>query len=206
MYFPDYYGIEIKCTSRYSKYPLYLFTVAFDGPSFPEINRIVEKYGWYDKDYVDKKVFFANLYYNEKVLVNNKYYFRLRFNEKEDKLFLCSYNLQNKLIEKESFIYKKSIYNHLCIKLNKLAIIHASIINKDSKKYFRYYKIDIYKLISFDKFIELFKNDDIEVSLIARVNKSGLDVGRYRNKNLVFSIKKKKIEKLFDKIYSYSFF
>ena len=39
LYFPDYYGIEIKCTTHYSKYPLYLFTIAFDGPTFPEIDR-----------------------------------------------------------------------------------------------------------------------------------------------------------------------
>ena len=25
LYFPDYEGIEIKCVSRFSKYPLYLF-------------------------------------------------------------------------------------------------------------------------------------------------------------------------------------
>ena len=54
MYFPDYLGIEIKCTSRYSRYPLFLFTSAFDGPTFPEINRIIEKYGYFDKDFTDK--------------------------------------------------------------------------------------------------------------------------------------------------------
>ena len=32
--FPDYYGTEIKCTGRYSKYPISLFTVAFDGLTF----------------------------------------------------------------------------------------------------------------------------------------------------------------------------
>ena len=61
MYFPDYYGTEIKCTSRYSHYPLFLFTVAFDGPTFPEINRIVEKYGYYDTQYSDKKVIYEEL-------------------------------------------------------------------------------------------------------------------------------------------------
>lgn len=66
MYFPDYHGIEIKCTSRYSRYPLYLFTIAFDGPTFPEINRIVEKYGWPDKDYSDRKVLFVKLSFKEK--------------------------------------------------------------------------------------------------------------------------------------------
>ena len=204
MYFPDYNGIEIKCTSKFSKYPLYLFTIAFDGPNFPEINRIIEKYGWHDKDYKDKKVFFANLHCNEKVLINNKHFFRLKFNNKKDKLFLCVYDLNNNLIEKESFVYTDSIFNHLCLKLNILALIHASTIIKNNGKYFKYNSIDIYKLISFEKFIELFEKDFINVSLIARINKSGSDAGRYRNKNLVFSINKNKIEKLFNKVYSYT--
>lgn len=63
LYFPDYYGVEIKCTNRYSRYPLFLFTIAFDGPTFPEINRIVEKYGYPDKDFIDKKVLFEKLHF-----------------------------------------------------------------------------------------------------------------------------------------------
>ena len=73
----------------------------------------------------------------------------------------------------------------------------------DNIKYFRYYKIDVYEFKGYENFIELLKNDDIEVSLISRIGKSGNDTGRYRNKNLVFSIKKDKLEKLFNKIYSY---
>ena len=69
LYFPDYYGTEIKCVSRYSRYPLFLFTVAFDGPSFPEINRIVEKYGYPDKTYPDKKVLFEKVSCNKKTFV-----------------------------------------------------------------------------------------------------------------------------------------
>ena len=61
MYFPDYNGIEIKCSGRYSRYPITLFTVAFDGPSFPEINRILDTYGYSDKDFNDKKVIFVKL-------------------------------------------------------------------------------------------------------------------------------------------------
>ena len=204
MYFPDYYGIEIKCTSRFSKYPLYLFTVAFDGPTFPEIDRIVSKYGWYDKDFSDKKVLFAKLNYKEKNIVNYKYKFKLEFDEEKEKLYLCVYDLNDCLIEKESFVYTYSIYNHFNLKLSKLAIIHASTKKKDNEKYFRYYKIDVYKVISFEKFIELLEKDIIKVSLISRMNKSGIDKGRYRNKNLVFQIDKKNIENLFVKLYSYN--
>ena len=54
------------------------------------------------------------------------------------------------------------------------------------EKYFRYYKIDIYNLISFERFLRLLKFGVIEVSLISRISKSGEDIGRYRNKKLVF--------------------
>lgn len=205
LYFPDYYDIEIKCTSRFSRYPLYLFTVAFDGPTFPEINRIVEKYGYYDKDFKDKKVLFEKLNCINKVVVNNKYQFKLEIDRKKDKLFLCVYNLKNELIEKESFVYLDTIKNHLILKMNNLALIYASKKKINDEDFFRYYRLSIYKLKSFDTFVNLLNDGYINVSLISRISKSGIDKGRYRNKNLVFHIRKDHIEELFDKIYSYNY-
>ena len=157
LYFPDYYGTEIKCTSRYSRYPLFLFTVAFDGPTFPEINRIVEKYGYPDKDYPDKNVLFEKISCNKKTVVNNKYKLKLEVDDKEEKLFLCVYNLNDILIERKSFVYLKTIEEHLTLKLNRLAVIYASTKKDDCYKYFRYYKIDIYNLISFERFLRLLR-------------------------------------------------
>lgn len=164
MFFPDYYGTEIKCTSRFSRYPLYLFTIAFDGPTFPEINRIVEKYGYYDKVYTDKKVLYEKLNCQTKTIVNNKFQFKLEVDEKEEKLYLCVYDLESNLTEKASFVYLSSIYNHLMLKLNKLAIVYASTKKINEEKYFRYYKIKIYEIISFERFIELLKEGQIDVS------------------------------------------
>lgn len=204
MYFPDYYGTEIKCTTYYSKYPLFLFTLAFDGPTFPEINRIVEKYGYYDKDYKDKKVLFEKLSCANYTIVNDKYKFKLEIDDKEDKLYLCIYNLYDELLEKKSFVYFESIKNHLLLKLNKLAIIYAFKKKIDKEDYFRYYKIDIYNIRSFETFLKLLKEGEIEVTLISRISKSGIDAGRYRNKNLVFHIKKEKISLLFNQKFSSS--
>lgn len=201
MYFPDYYGIEIKCTSILSKYPLYLFTVAFDGPTFPEINRIIEKYGYSDKDYPEYKVLATKLNCIEKHTVNKKYKFRLEVDRNEEKIFLNVYNLQNELIEKKSFVYFYSIRNHLLLKLNHLALIYAKTKKEKGIKYFQYYKMIIYELSSFEKFISLLEKDIIDVSLVARISKSGSDIKRYRNKNLVFELNKHRIEKLFKKIY-----
>lgn len=204
LYFPDYYGTEIKCTSRYSRYPLFLFTVAFDGPTFPEINRIVEKYGYPDKTYPDKKVLYEKVSCNKKTLINNKYKFKLEVDEEDEKLYLCVYDLNDVLIERESFVYLKTVEEHLILKLNRIAVVSASTKKLLDEKYFRYYKIDIYNLIGFERFLRLLKFGVIEVSLISRISKSGDDIGRYRNKNLVFSIKKNNIEKLFNNIYSYN--
>ena len=180
-----------------------MFTIAFDGPTFPEINRIVENYGYLVKTYPDKKVLFEKLSCKKMTIVNNTYKFKLEVDEDNEKLYLCVYDLKDVLIEKESFVYLKTIKEHLNLKLNRLAVIYTSTKKIHNEKYFRYYKIDIYNFIGFDRFLRLLNFGIIEVSLTSRISKSGDDTGRYRNKNLVFSIKKNYIEKLFTNIYSY---
>lgn len=204
LYFPDYYEIEIKCSTISSKYPLYLFTSAFDGPTFPEIERIVNLYGSYDYMYKNKKTLFTKLSFTSKTLVNNKWYFKLIMDKHEEKIFLEVFDLNRNLIERKSFIYISTIYNHLMIKLQKLAIIYALQKKINNKKFFHYYKIYIYKLQSFDRFISLLTKGFIDISLISRIGKSGKDAGRYRNKNLVFAINKDLVCYLFDRIYYYN--
>ena len=187
--FPDYYGIEIKCTSRYSRFPLSLFCIAFDGPTFPEINRLIEKYGYPDWKFKDKKVLFANLNCKDWTLVNSENLFKLEVDQKEQKLYLVVHNLKNNKIERESFVYLESIYDHLTIKLKKLALIYGSTRKEADDTYFRYYKIKIYELISKEKFLELLINGIINVQLMARVHKSGYKEGKYLNKNLIFQLK-----------------
>ena len=102
LFFPDYYGIEIKCTTRFSKFPLSLFSVAFDGPTFPEINRILEKYGYNDPIYENKKILSSKLSCIKKYFVNNTYKFQIEIDRSEEKLFLCVYDFNDTLIERKS--------------------------------------------------------------------------------------------------------
>lgn len=203
MYFPDYQGIEIKCTQRFSRYPITLFSSAFDGPSFYEMNRILNKYGKNDIIYKDKKQLNATLSCNKKILVNNKYYFKLDISEEEKKLYLSIYDIRDNLIEKNSFLNFDTLKNRLELKLSTLALVWASKKTIDNLLYFRYYKMIIYKLTSFETFIELLKQDIIIVNIIGRVSRSGTEAGRQRNKNLVFQIQKENITKLFKVIKVY---
>lgn len=203
LFLPDYEGIELKCTTRYSNYPLYLFTIAFDGPTFPEINRLINLYGHIDKNFKDKKVLYAKLNLINSTIVNNKYKFILKINKRKDKLYLKISKLNDKLIEMKSFVYLSSIYDHVMIKLKKMAIVYASKMQKNNEDYFRYYKISIYELISYEKFIEALEKGYICVDLIARISKSGINSGKYKNKNLVFNIQKEYINEVFNKVYEY---
>ena len=195
-YFPDFYGIEIKCTSRFSRFPYSLFSVAFDGPTFPEINRIVELYGYKDYEYHDKKVLKVDLSVKE-LNKCGKYFFNFVF--EGDKLFMGVFNVYGELIEKKSFVYVDTLLNHLSTKLSKLVIIHASKKKINDKYIFRYYKLESFKLRDKELFIDLLKKGIIFATLESRVGKSGNNAGKYKNKNLVFKIKKEDLNELFDK-------
>lgn len=203
MFFPDYKGIEIKCTQRFSRYPITLFSKSFDGPSLYQMNEILNKYGTNDVIYKDKKILNSQLSCNKKTLVNNKYYFKLNVDEIRQKLYLEVYDIFNNLIEKEAFICFDSLKDHLVLKLSTLSLVFASKKKINDTPYFRYYKLVIYKLISFDKFIELLKKDIIIVNIVGRISRSGTEKGRQRNKNLVFKIEKNDITELFKTIKVY---
>ena len=194
-YNPDYKDIEIKCSSRYSQFPLFMFTLAFDGPTDFEISRLVEKYGYYDHDFPDKKVIFRKISneHNE----NNKYNFSFEVDRGKEKIYLCVYNGKGDLLERESYITFNSLKEHLYTKMKKIAYIKASAKKVNGINYYRYYLICMYKLKEFDVFLNLLEKDELQITLISRISKSGVFKGKYKNKNIEFAIKKENIEKLF---------
>lgn len=200
MFFPDYYGTEIKCTTRFSGYPITLFTIAFDGETFYEMNRLLEKYGKQDTIYKDKKILISNLAVNKKILVNNKYYFEIKLDYCNKKLFLAIYDINKNLIEKSSYIDFSSLKTHLELKLSRLTLVYASKKRIENDNYYRYYKMIIYELKSFETFLELLNNNIIKVEIVGRVSRSGSEKGRQRNKNLVFKLPKENITYLFNEI------
>ena len=183
-FFPDFKDIEIKCSTRYSNYPLFLFTIAFDGPTFPEINRLIEKYGWEDKNYKEKKVLFINVNCKELSEIYKGYHYIFKIDRENEKLILCIYNRNKKLIDDASFVYFDSIKTHFNLKLKKLAYINAMKKKVKKEDYYHYYRLRIYNSRNFETFIKLLEEGVVYTSVIARINKSGIDKGKYRNKNI----------------------
>ena len=104
MYFPDYNGIEIKCTQRFSGYPISLFSLSFDGPLLYQMNEILNKYGKQDYIYKNKKTLTATLSFNKKTLINNQYYFKLEFDDIGKNIYLAVYDFEQRLIEKDAYV------------------------------------------------------------------------------------------------------
>lgn len=203
MFFPDYKGIEIKCKQRYSRYDISLFSISFNGPCLFESNYLLKTYGKCDKKFVDKKQLFINFKYKEKVLVNDKHYFELDMDYENEMIFLNIYDLNGQYIEKRGFIDFKSINDRIKVKLNNLALVYASKKKVNDGLYFRYYKLVCYKYRGFDSFIKLLEKDVVKVSLVLRFAKSGADIGKNKNKNMVFKINDQDLIRLFNIVYFY---
>lgn len=203
MYFPDYNGLEIKCSQRYSRYPIKLFSLSFDGPNLYEMNRLLELYGLPDEIYKEKKQLQGQIKINEYERINDNY-FKLKIDKKSKKILISIYDLNKQLIEEKTYIEFETIKSRLELKLSNLAMVYASKKIIDNNLYFRYYLITIYKLKSFETFLKLLENNYIKVEIIGRVARSGIEKGRQRNKNLVFSLPKEYIDLLFEKQIEYN--
>ena len=148
-FFPDYRDIEIKCSQRYSYFPIHLFDKAFDGPYLFETNVILEKYGTKYNFIFDKKYLKVKFKVDEDVLVNDKYLFRLNVLDSDERIYFDIYNKDKELLDRP-FINFYTIKNHLLIKLSNLAFIYASKKEIAYSKYFRYYSISFFKLKRFE--------------------------------------------------------
>ena len=203
MFFPDFDGIEKKFTKRFSRYPISIFTISFNGPSLFESNYLLEKYGEEDKEFKDKKTLFCNLKYKTKVLVYQKYYFELDIDELKEIIYINIYDINYNFIERRGIIDFEDIKDRLRVKLNNLALIYASKRKINQDLYFRYYKIICYKYKGFDYFLTALKYDYVKVSICLRFARTGVNTGKNKNKNMVFKIDKNSVDKLFDRIYLY---
>ena len=199
LFFPDYEGVEIKCTTRFSRFPISLFSVAFEGPTFPEINRIVDLYGYPDYEYPDKNVLKVDVKCGIKKKCGN-FKFSLFYEDSNKRIYLDVYDLNDHLIERKSYISLDTFLSHIRLKLNYFALIKASKKEVDEDVFYRYYHFYGYKLKSDEIIIDLLQKGIVFATLESRVGKSSYNAGKYKNKNLVFKIKKEDLNKLFEEM------
>lgn len=129
--------------------------------------------------------------------------FKLELDPNKNKLYLNIYDKNNKLIDNKSYWDYYTLKEKLYRKLKYLAVIKTNkkIINNEI--FFKYYQIDIYKLKSFDNFLELIKKGKIRVTFKASIHKNLEKLGMLYDHGTGFDIKEYDLFKLYTHIKKY---
>ena len=195
---PDFYGIEIKTRRAYSKSKISLFNAVPTGSSYYEVKRLRDRYGYPSKRDKKLKCLYASVVGNEQRKVGLWYYFKLKVDRENQRIVLQIFDYNDVLIDDSTYWDFDILEEKLLRKLQVLAVISAWTNKKEDIEYFKYYKINIYVLKSFDTFIDMLENGKIEV--VFKID-SYTDENRYANvdsRGVSFAIKEEYLNYLFE--------
>lgn len=196
----DYNGIEIKVkkNNRYRFSYLTLFNLVPSNCFGIMLKRLRNNYGIPDKEYSNVNTLMKSIYSNIKTTVQSRYSFKLQIKYSEKKIYLCIYDVNEKLIEKDIYWDFEDIISATKRKLNYLAFVKydSKLINKE--KYFKYTNINFYKFKGIDTFFELLEKGLIRMYICLSIYKSGQKIGKEHDHGIRFEIKECDLLKLYD--------
>lgn len=196
--YPDYNGIEIKTRRTYSKSAITLINAVPDGKELFEVERLKNTYGYPYKNDKKYKALYFDAYGNKLTFGGVKYQYKLDVDRNDEKIFLCIYDKYNHLIERDVYWSFEYLEHKIMTKLEILAIVNAWTNKIDGWNYFKYYKIDIYLLKGFDKFLELIENGTIKITFKVDIHKDEKRYGKTYDHGCGFRIQEKDIKKLYN--------
>lgn len=195
---PDYKSIEIKTKHKYSKGYITLFNLNPDGNFNAE--SFVNKYGYKDKD-IKKNVFRGSLNFITSDFMGINYKFQLSIDNSKERLIINIRDKYNKLINNEIYWSFEKIQEALNKKLKFLAIVKADRKYINKIEYFKYEKINFFKLKDFKDFIKAIELGYIRVTIKIGVFKSGKRYGQIHNHGIGFDINEKDILHIYNRLY-----
>lgn len=196
---PDYNGIEIKTKSSIREKYVSLFSAVPDSFLF-EIKRIVEQYGYPDKQYAQFNIFNMDVYSYKYNKSTSGYYFKLEIDNEQKNIILNVYDKRLKKIDSSSKWSFDLLKEKLERKLNYLAFIKTEKKFEHNEIFFKYNTIEFYKLKDFNTFINLIKKGIIKVVFRIGIYKDEKRLGQVYDHGSVFCIKDSHLERLFQKV------
>ena len=192
---PDFNGIEIKTKLGYSKSPLTLFSLTPKKENDRAIKYIIETFGYLNKD--NYKTFKTDIYVDKNKIISNKYIFKLKIDKKTNLLKLLISDINLNLINDSIYWDLDDIKNRLETKFKYLAYIIGYPYKKYNRTYYKYNNLKIYKLKSFNNFIELFEKQKIYITINIEYFKKGKRIGEIHDRGTAFRLSTENIEDLF---------
>lgn len=196
---PDFGSIELKCKLGYTKSALTLFNCVPKRNGESAIKYIFENYGNHRYGKKDNYKLFERKIFSEHSIERYNYKFKLSVDYYANEVILKSY-FKDKYLEDVCKWDFKTLERKLKIKLTNLAIIEAYPYRRDEQIYYKYVKINIYKLIGFFEFLKLIVEDKIFVSFYIKSALSNNGEPIIEDHGVGFKIKLDHIEELFYKL------
>ena len=190
-------GIELKAKRYKSHSYTILFSCTPTGPHYHEVERIKDLYGYPHRELKEYNILNNSVFCNAKTKIGVDYFFEMEVNKKEEKLYLRVYNSKEQLIEKIVYWDFDILQEKLYRKLKKLALIKAYSKKIDGIEYFKYYKIDMYRLIDFNSFIDLIERGKIRINFKLNIRTKGDKIGQIHDHGTSFDILEQDLEKLY---------
>lgn len=200
-YLPDYKGIEIKTKFGYTKSPLGLFCLT-PSSDFPyTIKYLVDKFGYPESSFSNFNILKAEASCNSNILVAKKYYFDLIVDRNAKHIILSIKDKNRQIISNDIYWPFDEIENRLKTKLNYLALIIGYPYLFNEEYYFKYFKMSVYVLRTFDDFLRLIEDGKIKIVFNIGIYKDKNNYGLIKDRGTAFKLETAYIYKLFDKIY-----
>lgn len=195
---PDFGNIEIKTKSSAKFSYVCLFTCAPTGPHYHEVEIIKDLYGYPDSTFKKFNVFNGDVFANKLNKIGIRFNFKLNVYRQENKIRLSVYDRKKQKIEESTYWDFDILEEKLIRKLTYLALVDTEKKIVNGKLLFKYKKLRIYKLKSFNTFIDLLEKGLIKVTFKISVFKDPKRLGKIHDRGTAFSIESKNINMLFN--------
>ena len=198
---PDFKGIEIKTKRGYTITPLTLFCLTPTKDNDNAIKYLLNNYGYPSKTNEEYKDLKFNVACNRAKTVASKYIAKLKINKEKNKLILIISDKQFTNINKDIYWNLNDIKKRLETKLKYLAYIKGYPYQKNNETYYKYTNLEIYKLKSFENFINLLEQNKIYITFNISMFKNEKRNGQIHDRGTALKLKIDNLEDLFERIY-----
>ena len=192
-------NLTIKVKRSYSKALVTLFNLTPTGPTKKEIARLSSLYGTKNILYPNQQKLKLIVTASKKTISNSNYYFLLKVDYQEKKLYLNIYNKRKELIDKTTYWSFDKLEKRLLQKLQFLVLVKAWPNKVGEHEYFKYYKMTVYKLKSFSNFLSSLESGKIKL-LLRITGTTNLSKTSLTSRNLNFCISEEDLTYLFNKL------
>lgn len=193
----DYKGIEIKTRLKNGRSRITLFSSVPDSFLF-ENKRLVNLYGYPDKDFPQFKVINCTVYSNSLTYIGNNHYLGLYVDRVKKKVFLNVFRGPFQLIDNTSSWSFDLLEEKINLKLKYLCYVNFEKLWYKNNLYVKYLADQYYILKDITTFLNLIEKGKIGICIRLGIYKSGKKFGQLHDHGTGFDILENDLSLLFN--------